>query len=233
MTNQAPETLYTKSFFTSKEYNLSYTDQLQISEASAVSAKSESIPLDLIEESPITVEKINPQLVGFTLTCAIASATFYILSLSTGSLVSSVFSGLFFLATLGAIYMTSKMKVRSYTYHYANTNTPLFTLNSSQSSEDETSQFVDNLNVLIKAQSEEPKEEMVYNLSTTNDDEVITDGEQEYLAYTYHLDFLHASGLVDELSYQKIGKNIMDKVFEDVETITLASNIIPFPNRKP
>ena len=155
MTNQAPKTLYTKSFFTSKEYNLSNTDQLKISEASAVSAKSESIPLDLIEESPLTVEKINPQLVGFSLTCALASTVFYMLFVSTGLIVSSIFSGLFFIATFGALYMTSKMKIQSYTYHYANTNTPLFTLHSSQSNEHETSQFVNNLNGLIKASSSE------------------------------------------------------------------------------
>jgi len=231
MTNQAPETLYTKSFFSSKEYNLSNIDQLKISEASAVSAKSESIPLDLIEEKPLTVEKINPQLVGFTLTCAFASAVFYMISVSTGQLVASVSSGLFLLATLGAFYMTKKMKIQSYTYHYANTDTPLFTLNSNQSNEHETSLFVDNLNVLIKASSEQ-EEPAVDELSNVIDEKDADIHEQEYLAYTYHLDYLYASGLVAEDSYQTIGKNIADMVFNKVEIDKSDSNIIAFPSRK-
>lgn len=231
MTNQATETLYTKSFFTSKEYNLSNADQLRISEASAVSAKTESIPLDLIEQKPVTEEKINPQLIGFTLTCALASGIFYTLFVSTELLVASVFSGLFLIATLGAMYLTNKMKLRSYTYHYANTTTPLFTLNSDQSNDEETSQFVKTLSNFIQISNSQPEEPVAQVITDPNEEKSVSDQEQEYLAYTYHLDFLYASGFVDESSYQQIGNSISEKVFNEIEIEVAGSNVIPFPSK--
>ena len=231
MNNTNPKTiLYINALFSSKEYNLNTKDQLRISNASSSSQKSEVIPLDMIEATPVTHHKIDTQLLAFTLICGLASGVFAIMALRTGLSITSLFSALFFIMGLGSLYMGFNKKVPSYTYHYANTNTPLFTLRGSQTNSIQIAQFVETLtkSIQISSTSQDVAEindqqEISFDKSEANSE------EQEYLTYTYHLDYLYSSGLVDEVSYRRIGQNITDRIFGREKEKVSSTNIINFP----
>ncbi len=233
--------LFTQSGFTSKEYKLksdAHTiSHLSVSEASMSRATSERFPLDMIEANPQLANKIDPQLITAALVSALATVVFFTLSATTSITMLSFFAGAFLLSTIATIAIGIRKKVRSYTYFYAGSNTPMFTLTSTQSDKDQLELFVNNLNNSIKdsiANSKsmemvEPTKPSLKKAQSTNTE------EQEYLAYTYHLDFLFASGLIDNESYLKVGHNISERVFakkqstEHTLETTNTSNIINFP----
>jgi len=227
---EAPQTmLYTNTLFSNKEYNLNTKDQLRISEISASVQKSEVIPLDMIEATPTAIDKIDPQWLAFTLVCGLASGIFAMMALHTGLSVTHLFSALFFLASLGSLYTAFNNKIRSYTYHYANTNTPLFTLKGSQLNSFKLVQFVENLSELIQKSSTKEDIQAKHLLEKNIEKIQPSAEEQDYLTYTYHLDYLHASGLVDEASYRKIGQNISNRIFGREQKSESETNIINFP----
>ena len=222
--------LYINSLLSSKEYNLNTKDQLRISEASATSQKSEVIPLDMIEASPATLDEIDPQILAFTFVCGIASGVFAMMSWVTGISVTSLFSAIFFIASLASLYLSFNKKVRSYTYHYVNTNTPLFTLNGNQANSVEVAQFVKTLSESIQISTTSIDDTETNNPQETSfEKNESSSEEQEYLTYTYHLDYLYTSGLIDEVSYRRIGQNITDRIFGREKQETTSSNIINFP----
>ncbi len=237
MNMTTPQTmLYTHSWFTSKAYTLNSDENrhshLTISEASMSRASSEKYPLDMIAATPQITDKIDPQLFTLALVCAFAAGIFFTLSGVTNTVIVSLFSGLFFLSAIAAFYIAFKHKVRRYTYFYSGSNTPMFSLTTKQADKEKVEQFVKNLAYLIEKskQTHEANEIGTTNFSTQYNHE-----EQEYLAYTYHLDFLFASGLIDNESYLKVGENISARFFGSKQTKTELSetqkhsNIIQFP----
>jgi len=218
--------LYINSLFSSKEYYLNTKDQLRIS----TTKKSEVIPLDMIEATPATIDKVDPQLLAFTLICGLVSGTFAMMALPTGLAITSLFSALFFMIGLGSLYISFNKKVRSYTYHYANTNTPLFTLNGNQEDSTKITDFVHTLTESIHISSTSKDDAEVSTPHETNfEKNESTSEEKEYLTYTYHLDYLYTCGLVDETSYHRIGQNITDRIFGREPQETTSTNIINFP----
>ena len=225
--------LYINSLFSSKEYNLNTKDQLRISEASPTSQKSEVIPLDMLEATPVTLDKVDPQLLAFTIVCGLASGIFFIIALRTGLTITSVFSAIFLLVTLTSLYMAFNKKIRSYTYHYANTNTPLFTLSGNKTNSTEITKFVETLTESIQTSTikegaeTDTQQDIPFEKSEATEP---TNEEQEYLTYSYHLDYLYKSGLVDEPSYRRIGQNITNRIFGREPQETTSTNIINFPH---
>jgi predicted secreted protein len=241
MNTKKPQTmLFTHSWFASKEYKLNSTDNnsshLSVSEASMSQATSEKFPLDMIEATPELVNKIDPQLLTFTLISALASGIFFTLSATTGLIILSLFGGLFLLATIASSIIASRNKMRSYTYFYMGSDTPMFTLTTKQADREKVEEFVKNLNHSIELSTRNSEKRNTVISSPKSANLPVKTEEQEYLAYTYHLDFLFASGLIDDESYLKVGHNISDRVFGNKQTSVKAvsetnnnSNIIHFP----
>ncbi len=238
MNTTNPKTmLFTHSWFASKEYKLNHTDNslshLSVSEASMNRATSEKFPLDMIEATPKITNTIDPLLLTFTLICVLASGIFLTLSATTGFSILSIFGGLFVLAAIASTIIAFRNKVQSYTYFYTDSNTPMFTLTAKQADKEKVDAFVKNLNDSIEQSTQDNQ---LMGTANPSQPPVKTE-EQEYLAYTYHLDFLFASGLIDDESYLKVGENISAKVFgrkktsaEAVSKTNTTSNIIHFPH---
>ena len=240
MNTTSPQTtmLYTHSWFTSKEYNLNYEDSnykhLTVSKASMNYAKSENFPLDMIEATPRVEKKFDHQFLAFTLISALASGVFLTFSASMNSAIISLLGGLFLLTTIGSAYIALQNKVRSYTYFYTGSDTPMFTLTSKKSDEEKVDMFIKNLSQSIKHSTTQSNEDTNSDTQLRVSNQTASNEEQEYLAYTYHLDFLFASGLIDNESYLKVGHNISERVFGSTQTETVSepsnnSNIINFP----
>jgi len=249
MNTTNPKTmLFTHSWFTSKEYKLdsdtNTISHLSVSEASMNRATSEKFPLDMIEATPQLTNKIDPQLLTAALVCALAAGVFLTLSATANLTTLSIFGGLFVLTTIAAIAIGLRNKVRSYTYFYTGSNTPMFTLTSKQADKDQVEAFVKSLNHSIKRSTAD--DENIKTVGSTNTslasqktpkkEQATNTEEQEYLAYTYHLDFLFVSGLIDDESYLNVGHNISERVFGSKQSTESAlaetngtSNIINFP----
>jgi len=207
-------------------------------------ATSEKFPLDMIESTPHLTTKIDPQLLTAALVSALAAVVFLTLSATTNLTMLSVFGGLFVLTTIAATVIGLRNKMRSYTYFYTDSNTPMFTLTSKQADKDQVEAFVKNLNHSIKRSTVDnenmktvkPSIPSLASQKPLKMEQSTNTEEQEYLAYTYHLDFLFASGLIDNESYLKVGNNISERVFGKKQSTESAlaetndtSNIINFP----
>jgi len=246
MNTSIPQTmLFTHSWFASKEYKLNNKDEnsghLSVSKASMNQASSEKFPFDMIEKTPQLENKLDPQLLSFMFISVLASSLFLTLSLTLGLTILSLFSGFFLLSAIVSFILASQNKVRSYTYFYMDSNIPMFTLTTKQADKEKVEKFVKNLDDSIKLATAEHEKVNTINPSQPtmqNENHTIDSKEQEYLGYTYHLDFLFASGLMDDESYLKVGQNISEKVFGGTQEATQKtvaetnnrSNIIHFPS---
>ena len=231
--------LFTHSWFTSKEYRLNqeghnYNKHLSVSKASMKQATSEKFPLDMIEETPQIKNKLDHQLLAFTLISALTTGVFLTFSVSKHSFIMGLLGGLFLLATIGFTAITLRNKVRSYTYFYTGSNTPMFTLSSKKSDEEKVNTFINNLSQSISHSTTQSNEDISIGTQSRVQSQTNNSEEQEYLAYTYHLDFLFTSGLIDNESYLKVGHNISERIFGNIQTESITepsnnSNIINFP----
>ncbi|MCF6190595.1 MAG: hypothetical protein L3J51_08950 [Cocleimonas sp.] len=218
------DTLHYNTLLSNQVFKIDSTNNLHIVELAPLRNKNETIPLDLIDANPLTKKKLDTHLILLTLVSTLTSAIFFVYAFYAYQIWANAFATVFLLSSLSTLFFAYKNRAISYTYQFANTNTPLFTLRECFSKNEQVKMFVNALNKRIVNVNEQTDLDSVnyFNNDNTNN--------TKSSECTKHLDFLYNHGFVDDALYQRIDRKIHHRFFgkNDAEKAS-TENVIYFP----
>ena len=218
------DTLHYNTLLSNQVFKIGSSNNLHIVELTPLRNRSETIPLDLIDANPLLKKKIDTHLLLLTFVSTLASVIFFVYAFYGHQTWVNAFGIIFLLSSLSTLFYAYKNRVISYTYQFANTNTPLFTLRECFSKNGQVEMFVSALNKRIVNVNEQADLDAIsyFNNDNTND--------SKSSECTKHLDFLYNHGFVDDALYHRINRKIHHKFFGKNEaTKVTTENIIYFP----
>ena len=217
-------TLHYNTLLSNQTFKIDSTNNLRMMELTPLRNNNETIPLHLMNANPLIKKNLDTHLLLLTLASALTSAIFFMTAFYTTHVGINAFSAIFLLTSLSALFYAYKHRVISYTYQFANNNTPLFTLRERFSQQGQVTQFVNALNkciVSVKAKTD---------LDTVSYFEKNNTSDSKSSECSKHLDFLYNYGFVNDAHYQRINRKIQHKFFGKDDALKVPTeNIIYFP----
>ncbi len=222
--NTMLNTLHYNTLLSNQVFKIDSTNNLHIVELASLRNKNETIPLDLIDANPLIQKKLDIHLLFLTLASTLISTIFFVYSTYGHQTWANASGTVFLLSSLSTLFFAYKNRAVSYTYQFANTNTPLFTLHECFSKNEQVKIFVNTLNKHIESVNEQAELDAVSYLNNDNTN------DSKSSECTKHLDFLYNHGFVDDALYQRIDRKIHHKFFgKDNSEKASTENIIYFP----
>ena len=223
------DTLHHNTLLSNQVFKIDSTNNLHIVEISPRRNKNETIPLDLIDATPLIKKKFDSHLLLLAFASVLASISFFSYATYAHQAWAYSFGITFILSSFSVLFYAYKNRSISYTYQFANTNTPLFTLRECFSKNEQVKVFVNALNKRIVSVNKKSNVEAVsYIDDTTNHIDNSCDSKSSEC--TKHLDFLYNHGIVNDVLYQRIDRKIHHKFFGNNDTVEAPSeNVIHFP----
>ncbi len=218
------DTLHYNTLLSNQVFKIDSTNNLHIVELTPLRNKNETIPLDLIDANPLAKKKLDTHLILLTLVSTLTSAIFFVYAFYAYQTWANAFATVFLLSSFSTLFFAYKNRAISYTYQFANTNTPLFTLRECFSKNGQVEMFVSALNKRIVSINEQADLDAIsyFNNDNTNDN--------KSSECTKHLDFLYNHGFVNDALYQRIDRKIHHKFFGKDDAIKATTeNVIYFP----
>lgn len=243
------ESLRYDSLFSNQKFEIDSKNNLHITELSALKRRNEVVPLDLINPQPISKKRLNKPLMLLALASVLVSGAFFASAILMGQLWAVAFAIVFWVFGMGTLIASYKNHTTVYQYKFANTETLLFSLSEPSTQSQQVELFISALNKRIICLNEtseqsdssdktELSEEGITQLDFTEEMEIYTQGKQSQ--YMKHLDFLFNHGIVDEVLYKRLNKNINKRISDSenrfmtdepdsFDNQTTPNNIINFP----
>lgn len=218
------DTLHYNTLLSNQVFKIDSTNNLHIVELTPLRNRRETIPLDLIDASPLIKKKLDSHLLLLTLVSTLASIIFFAFAFYGYQAWASAFGLIFLLTSFSTLFYGYKHRAISYTYQFANTNTPLFTLRECHSENEQVKMFVTALNKRIVSVNENVDLDAVSYFDDHNTN------ESKSSECIKHLDFLYNHGFVNNALYQRIDRKIHHEFFGKDDTLKAPTeNVIYFP----
>jgi len=214
------DTLHYNTLLSSQVFKIDSKNNLHIVELTPRRNKNETIPLDLIDASPLIKKKLDTHMLLLAIVSTVVSIIFFVYAFFGHQTWASAFGTLFLLSSLSSLFYASKNRTVSYTYQFAHTNAPLFTLRECFSKNGQVKIFVNALN------------NRIVNIDEKADLDAVSyfENESKSSECIKHLDFLYNHGFVNDALYQRIDRKIQHEFFGKDDAVKAPSeNIVYFP----
>ena len=200
--------IYVNNLFKTSELKISTNNYLEINEISATGSVNHKIDLT---DSDIEIKTAKPKtyyniLVQIFLLASLFTSLFQIaLNNEPGFLLPLIGSALV-LMSCSLIYFNFNTS-KKYSIYKLSSNNIIYQipLNSELSSEDEISDFIDELvSIISKVDYLDPIQSISLNQSSIED---------QYNSLIYNLESLYNSGVIDDITFDRIDSNINEKIY--------------------
>ncbi len=200
--------IYINSFFKTTELKISTSGYLEINELSAVGSVKDKVKLT---DSDIGIKKSKSKayynvLVPFFLLSSLFASLIQITLTHNPVFLITLLSVSLVLMSLAFTFLNLNTRNKYSLYNTSN-NKVIYQicLSSELSSEDETQEFFDELTSRIsKVDYLDPIQSSNLNQSSTED---------QYNSLIYNLECLYNSGVVDDVTFNRIDSNINEKIY--------------------
>lgn len=202
------------SLFSRQEYSID-SGNLSILDISLGKNNKETIPLDLIDPQPKISKTKDRQLVFASIISLVIGIVFIILA-TTINVPIQQFIGFCFIA-VSALFLMSSLKLQTtrYSYYYANTTTPLFTIDEARSDSNENAkEFISSLNKRLK------KPKVIVNSRKSD--------RKNYNEFMNHVDFLYNNKILNDVQYDRMQEKVNEVVY-GIRKAKKMANVIQLP----
>lgn len=200
--------IYINSFFKTSELKISTSGYLEVNELSALGSTQQKIDLT---DGNLGIKITKPKnyfnfFIPMLLLGSLFTSFFQIILTNNQALLLTLISSSLLLMSCALLFVNYKSRNTYSLYNLSNNNVVFqISLTTGLSSKNEIREFTDEITSRIS------KDEYLESLHTTTQNQNST--EEQYNNLIYNLECLYNSGVVDDITFDRIDSNINEKIY--------------------